>query len=68
LERLQRTYLERIFGLICCNEEPELKNKPSLFGLIHSVKKEYKYTYDDYIYDKNNNDLHYKFIKVWTGR
>ena len=67
--RPKRMNLERIFGLFCTFEETELKNNPSIFGIIHHYIH-WGYTYNSYIVDKevdkklDNLDI----IKVWSGR
>jgi hypothetical protein len=61
--RKQRMAIERIFGLLCSIQKPELYDEPSLFGIIHDYCK-WGYTYQDY----KNNLSNLPIIKVWTGR
>ena len=61
--RNQRMNIERIFGLLCSIEKPELFDAPSLFGTIHSYIK-WGYTFEEYKTDPLNLPL----IKVWSGR
>ncbi len=65
--RDKRMCFERIFGLLCCIENPELKNKPSIFGSIHSYIP-WEYTYDNYLNETDKNILNLPVIKVWSGR
>jgi hypothetical protein len=66
--REKRMNFERIFGLLCCYENSNLVNDPSIFGIIHHYIH-WGYTYDSYINDKNTDKLKdKKIIKVWTGR
>ena len=58
--------LERIFGLICCVEYPHLIVNSSIFGHIYNDR--WGYNFNEYLEDKNNNNLSKYFIKVWTGR
>jgi len=66
--RTDRCSLERILGLLFCEEYPKLIKINSLFGDIMRQPRAFAYNYDDY-----NNDLKQKkvinpFVKVWTGR
>lgn len=66
--RSDRCSLERILGLLFCEEYPKLIKIKSLFGDIMRSPRAFAYNYDDY-----NNDLKHKkvinpFVKVWTGR
>jgi hypothetical protein len=65
--RTERMNLERIFALMCINENSSLSKEPSIFGIIHEYTR-FGYSYEDYINDKNNNNLSKEIIKVWTGR
>lgn len=66
--RIERMNLERIFALMCINEEKELIENPSIFGIIHEYTR-FGYSYEDYIKDIKNDNLNDKeIIKVWTGR
>lgn len=66
--RKDRCGLERIMGLLFCQEFPDLKNTISLFGHILKHYKGFSYNYDEYIEDFNNKKVQHKFVKVWTGR
>ena len=67
--RFDRCGLERIMGLLFCEEFINNYNKKSLFGSIYSYPNAFYYTYNDYQYDlENNNILPNQFVKVWTGR
>lgn len=59
--RSDRMNLERIFGLLCHYEYPELINDPSLFDIIA-----YTFEYNEYLnyYEKYKKNP----IKVRTGR
>jgi len=66
--RSDRCALERILGLLFCQEYPRLLKINSLFGDIVSSPRAFSYNYNDY-----NNDIQHKkvispFVKVWTGR
>ena len=62
--RHDRMNLERIFGLLCIAQKPELNNNPSIFG----IQKRWGYTYESYKYDKSIKTPLPVFTKVWTGR
>ena len=64
--RSDRMCLERIFGLICSAEYPYLINNSSIFGHIYNDR--WGYNYNEYLEDKQKNNLKNYFIKVWTGR
>ena len=66
--RKDRCALERVMGLLFCQEYPKLINIQSLFGDILTKHRCKFYNFDEYICDFNNNKLRYPFIKVWTGR
>jgi hypothetical protein len=66
--RTDRCSLERIIGLLFCQEYPKLLKINSLFGDIFKQHRAFRYNYEEY-----KQDLHYKrvvnpFVKVWTGR
>ena len=65
--RNERMNLERIFALLCIHENNILSKEPSIFGIIHEYTR-FGYSYEDYIQDKENNNLSKEIIKVWTGR
>ena len=66
--RTDRCGLERIMGLLFCQEYPKLKYIKSIFGHIHKHHRAFGYTYDNYLQDFNNKKACEKFVKVWTGR
>jgi len=66
--RKDRCGLERIMGLLFCQEFPDLKNTVSLFGNILKHYKGFSYNYDQYFEDFNNKKVPHSFVKVWTGR
>jgi hypothetical protein len=66
--RPDRCSLERIFGLIFCEEFPKLVQIKSLFGDIFKYPKVFSYNYDEYNNDCKQKKLKSVFIKVWTGR
>jgi len=66
--RTDRCTLERILGLLFCEEYPQLKNIKSLFGEIIKHYKSFQYNYSDYINDFNNKRIYHSVVKVWTGR
>lgn len=66
--RPDRCGLERIMGLLFCQENPKLKNKRSLFGNIIHHYQSFSYNYDQYLQDFNNKMAREPFVKVWTGR
>ena len=47
--RTDRCSLERIMGLLFCQEYPKLKQKGSIFGNIHHHHQAFKYTYNNYL-------------------
>ena len=68
--RAQRINLERIISVIFSYENIELRDEPSIFGIIHHYIH-WGYTFDNYKIDKatdgekiRNLDL----VKVWSGR
>jgi hypothetical protein len=66
--RSDRCSLERILGLLFCEEYPKLMLLNSLFGDIFKTKDAFKYNYNNYINDLNQNKVISPFVKVWTGR
>jgi len=66
--RTDRCSLERILGLLFCQEYPKLRLIKSLFGDIMKSPKAFTYTYDNYCEDLNKNRVITSFVKVWTGR
>lgn len=66
--RTDRCSLERILGLLFCQEYPKLKLIKSLFGDIIAQPRAFSYTYDDYHNDLTKRKVIKPFVKVWTGR
>ena len=66
--RRDRCALERVMGLLFCQEYPDLIKLNSMFGDILTKYRSKFYTFDEYIRDLKNKQLRYQFIKVWTGR
>ena len=66
--RSDRCGLERIMGLLFCQECPKLKQKGSVFGNIHRHHRAFKYNYNNYLQDLNKKKACGPFVKVWTGR
>lgn len=61
--REKRMAVERIFGLLCCMEKPDLIDNPSLYGRIHDYCP-WGYSFEKY----RKQPLQLPVIKVWTGR
>ena len=66
--RTDRCSLERVLGLLFCQEYPSLITIHSLFGDIMKHHKAFTYNFDEYIHDLSNKQICHSFIKVWTGR
>ena len=66
--RSDRESLERVMGLLFCQEFPSIMKIESLFGDIFIKKHSFKYNYTQYTKDFKNNRIIYPFVKVWTGR
>ena len=66
--RTDRCGLERIIGLLFCQEYPILTKFNSLFGDILKKHRAFDYNYDQYINDISHKRIIHPFIKVWTGR
>lgn len=66
--RSDRCALERVLGVIFCEEYPKLLKVNSLFGNIFRQPGAFKYTYDDYKRDLSTNKLISPVVKVWSGR
>jgi hypothetical protein len=66
--RKDRCSLERILGLLFCEEYPSLLKSKSIFGDIITKNKNFRYNYDHYTSDLKNGKIIYPFVKVWTGR
>jgi len=66
--RKDRCSLERILGLLFCEEYPNLLKSKSIFGDIITKNKNFRYNYDHYTSDLTNGKIIYPFVKVWTGR
>lgn len=66
--RTDRCSLERILGLLFCQEYPNLLKINSLFGDIMRQPRAFNYNYNDYSNDLNHKKVIHPFVKVWTGR
>ena len=66
--RTDRCALERILGLLFCQEYPRLLKINSLFGDIMKSPRAFNYNYSDYDNDIKQKKIINPFIKVWTGR
>ena len=66
--RTDRCSLERILGLLFCEEYPKLLQIQSLFGNIFKFPNAFTYNYDDYSNDLKRGKLVKLVVKVWTGR
>ena len=66
--RLDRCSLERILGLLFCQEYPKLLKVCSLFGDILAQNRNFNYNYDQYNNDFAHKKAIHPFVKVWTGR
>jgi hypothetical protein len=66
--RTDRCSLERILGLLFCEEYPKLLRIKSLFGDIFNFHKAFSYNYEDYTNHCKNKKIVNVAVKVWTGR
>lgn len=66
--RTDRCTLERIIGLLFCQEYPKLLKINSLFGNIFKQYRAFQYNYEEYHHDLQHKKLVNPFVKVWTGR
>jgi hypothetical protein len=66
--RTDRCSLERVFGLLFCQEYPNLLKMNSLFGDILIQKRAFDYNYIQYESDLKHGKVLHPFVKVWTGR
>jgi hypothetical protein len=66
--RTDRCSLERIIGLLFCEEYPKLMQINSLFGDIFTQHRSFNYNYDEYNNDLKKKRVIHPFVKVWTGR
>jgi hypothetical protein len=67
--RTDRCGLERIMGILFCEECKEIRQKPnSLFGDILTYPKAFQYKYNHYINDYKHNRINKVVVKVWSGR
>jgi len=66
--RADRCSLERILGLLFCQEYPKLIKIKSLFGDIMRSPRAFSYNYDNYSEDFKRKKVINPFVKVWTGR
>jgi hypothetical protein len=66
--RIDRCSLERVLGLLFCEECKKLLYIKSLFGDIMKQPRAFAYTYDEYCNDLSKKKIINRFVKVWTGR
>lgn len=66
--RKDRCALERILGLLFCEEYPSLSKINSLFGDILAQRRAFDYDFDEYNADLRRRKVLHPFVKVWTGR
>jgi hypothetical protein len=66
--REDRCSFERILGAILTSEYRHLVQHPSLFGLIFSHHKAWKYNWNQYMEDLQAGRSVSSFVKIWTGR
>lgn len=66
--RKDRCALERVLGLLFCQEYPKLLKINSLFGDILRQPRAFNYSYNDYDSDLQRKRIIHPFVKVWTGR
>lgn len=66
--RTDRCGLERIMGLLFCQEYSKLIHIGSLFGEIFNHHMAFGYNYNQYLDDFKNRKMYGAFVKVWTGR
>jgi len=66
--RPDRCSLERILGLLFCQEYPKLLRINSLFGDIMKCPGAFSYNFNDYHNDLKKRRVINPFVKVWTGR
>lgn len=69
-DRKSRMVFERTLAIIFCICEKNLKKENiSIFGNIHKYgKKPFKYSFIDYLNEKNKKELELPIYKSWTGR
>ena len=66
--RPDRCALERVIGLLFCEEYRLLSTVNSLFGDIVTKHRAFSYTYDEYLSDFAKKKALFPFVKVWSGR
>jgi hypothetical protein len=70
--RYNRMALERIFGLICCLENPSInKDNISIFGYYsenQNNRNSDNYNYNEFLEDINNNNMNVDINKLFFGR
>jgi len=66
--RTDRCSLERVLGILFCEEYPTVLKINSLFGDILKQPRAFNYNYDDYNNDLKRRKVINPFVKVWTGR
>lgn len=69
--REDRMAMERVFGILCIQENPNLLVNPSIFGHYatnQNNRKSMNYNYDEYVEDIKNNQMNSKINKLFFGR
>ncbi len=69
--REARCSFERIFGLICCMEDPLLRFVPSIYGHIQEYMDRelyYRLRFEEYMKNRGYFEESYPIVKVWSGR
>lgn len=69
--RKQRMMIERVFAVILTYETGLTKDNCSYFGNIQTYCKwgfNEKYTINEYLEDKKNNNIKLPIVKLWSGR
>jgi hypothetical protein len=69
--KIDRCCLERLFGIVCCHHDSNVKNKV-LMGDIHNYVNQYcnwTYDFDEYLRDSAENKIQrFPIIKTFNGR
>jgi len=65
--RNTRCNMERVFGLLCCAEDPDINKHPSIMGLIHDCEDFGTVSFNRYK-EHFLQYAHLSIIKTWAGR
>ena len=69
--REDRMAMERVFGVVCMYEKPEMFANPSIFGYYEDHKNNRNsndYSYDQYVEDVQNGNMRASINKLFFGR